>query len=90
MTPGEFHAKLKGFNEYQSKLHEREEELMLWQAWIGGYVAASGFGGQLPDLEQMLIEHRKARTRVQITESSPDEDQKLIQLAKEKGLTIPE
>jgi hypothetical protein len=88
MTPGEFGAKLRGFDNYQNKLQEREEELMIWQAWISGYVAASGFGGKLPDLKQMIEEHRRARN----LEIQPvdDEDEELIKLARAKGLNIPE
>lgn len=87
MTPGEFGTKLRGFNDYQNKLHQREEELMIWQAWIGGYVAACGFGGKLPDLGELIADHRRARNRE--PEAVMDEDEALIKLAQVKDLSIP-
>lgn len=87
MTPGEFRAKLRGFNEYQNQLHEREEELRIWQAWIGGYVTTCGFGGKLPELDQMIAEHRRAKNGE--LEPAKDEDEPLIKLAQEKGLNVP-
>jgi hypothetical protein len=81
MTPGEFHKKIQGFYDYQKQQVEINQKLALYQAWHIGYFCAYSFGGMkdYPKLKDILSNEPKQET---------EED--LFELAKEKGIEVPE
>ena len=77
MTMLEYQAKCQGFNEYQLKTS-------IQNAWLTGLMVGRAFGASkdnpYPSLDEITV---------QLT-TPPDTEEELFELAKEKGIEVPE
>jgi hypothetical protein len=77
MTPFEYRVKCQGFADYQ-------EKIMIQNAWLTGLMVGKAFGASkenpYPSLDEITA---------QLT-TPPDTEEELFELAKEKGVEVPE
>lgn len=77
MTPFEYRIKCQGFVEYQ-------EKMMIQQAWLTGLMVGRAFAvskdNPYPSLDEITA---------QLT-TPPDTEENLFELAKSKGIEVPE